>query len=86
MIVIYGYGKSSHRNKEFVPAYIACGGSEIDGIDYVLCNKILRKFESLNLGFIKDEIDGLVVYLEKLFGKTNMEECKEYLARLKKSF
>ena len=72
--------------KEFVPAYIACGGSEIDGIDYVLCNKILRKFESLNLGFIKDEIDGLVAYLEKLFGKTNMEECKEYLARLKKSF
>ena len=72
--------------KEFVPAYIACGGTEIDGIDYVLCNKILRKFESLNLGFIKDEIDGLVVYLEKLFGKTNMEESKEYLARLKKSF
>jgi len=72
--------------KEFVPAYIACGGTEIDGIDYVLCNKILRKFESLNLGFIKDEIDGLVTYLEKLFGKSNMEECKEYLARLKKSF
>lgn len=72
--------------KEFVPSYIACGGTEIDGVDYVLCNKILRKFESLNLGFIRDEIDGLVTYLEKLFGKTNMEESKEYLARLKKSF
>jgi len=72
--------------KEFVPAYVACGGTEIDGIDYVLCNKILRKFESLNLSYIRDEIDGLIAYLEKHFGKTNMEESKEYLRRLKKLF
>ena len=72
--------------KEFVPAYVACGGTEIDGIDYVLCNKILRKFESLNLGFIRDEIDGLCDYLSELFGEENMGESKEYLQRLKKLF
>ncbi len=72
--------------KEFVPVYVAAGGTEIDGIDYVLANKILRKFESLNLSYIRDEIDGLVNYLSKNFGKDNMGESKEYLNRLKKLF
>lgn len=72
--------------KEFVPVYVGCGGTEIDGIDYVLCNKILRKFESLNLGYIRDEVDGLIEYLSELFGEENMQESKEYLQRLKKLF
>ncbi|MBO5655334.1 MAG: hypothetical protein J6S32_04820, partial [Clostridia bacterium] len=72
--------------KEFVPAYIACGGTELDGLDYVLCNKILRKFESLNLSYIRDEIDGLILYLSEQFGEDAMGECKEYLSRLKKLF
>lgn len=71
---------------EFVPVYVACGGTEIDGLDYVLCNKILRKFESLNLAYIRDEIDAYIDYLSVNFGEENMTECKEYLQRLKKLF
>ncbi len=71
--------------RDFVPAYVACGGTEIDGVDYVIAKKILRKFEQLNLTFIRDEIDGFIKYLDELFGKENMQECKEYLLRLKKS-
>lgn len=71
--------------KEFIPVYVACGGTEIDGFDYILCKKVLRKFEQLNLSFIRDEIDGYVKFLDKTFGKENMSECKEYLARLKKA-
>ena len=71
--------------KEFIPVYVACGGTELDGFDYILCKKVLRKFEQLNLSFIRDEIDGYVKFLDKTFGKENMSECKEYLARLKKA-
>lgn len=71
---------------EFIPTYVATGGTELDGLDYVLANKILRKFESLNLSYIRDEIDGLISYMDKLFGSQNMEECKDYLRRLKKLF
>ena len=71
--------------KEFVPAYVACGGDEVAGIDYLIAHKILRKFEQLNLAYIKDEIDGLVNYLEKLFGAGKTPECKAYLLRLKKT-
>ena len=70
--------------RDFVPAYVACGGTEVDGLDYVLTNKIFRKFEALNLAFIRDEIDGLIEYLSELFGEENMQEAKEYLRRLKR--
>ena len=70
--------------KEFIPTFVACGGTELDGLDYVLCNKIFRKFEGLNLSYIRDEIDGLVEKLSELWGKENMQESKEYVLRLKK--
>ena len=70
--------------RDFVPAYVACGGTEVDGLDYVLTNKIFRKFEALNLAFIRDEIDGLINYLSELFGEENMQEAKDYLRRLKR--
>lgn len=70
--------------KDFVPCYVACGGTEIDGIDFMFAKKILRKFESLGLGFIRDELDGFAVYLDHEFGSENMRISKAYLARLKK--
>ena len=70
--------------KEFVPCYIACGGTELGGIDFMFAKKILRKFESLGLGFIRDELDGLIIYLNNAFGEENFTISKEYLLRLKK--
>ena len=71
--------------REFVPSFVACGGDEVAGIDYLIAHKILRKFEQLNLAYIKDEIDGLINYLEKSFGTGKTPECKTYLLRLKKT-
>ncbi len=70
--------------KDFVPVYVACGGKETDAIDYFIARKILRKFEQLNLSYIRDEIDGFVKFLDTTFGKDVMHECKEYVLRLKK--
>ncbi len=70
--------------KDYVPAYVGTGGTEIDGLDYILARKVLRKFEALNLSYIRDEIDGLIAYMDELFGEENMNECKEYLRMLKK--
>ena len=70
--------------KKFVPVFVACGGDEVDGIDYFIARKILRKFEQLNIAYIRDEIDGFVDFLNKEFGENKMHECIEYLLRLKK--
>lgn len=69
---------------DFVSAYVECGGKEVDGVDYFIARKILRKFEQLNLAYIRDEIDGFIKFLDQQFGRENFNECKEYLLRLKK--
>lgn len=81
--IAFGNRIVSHM-KKFVPVYVACGGDEVDGVDYFIAKKILRKFEQLNLAYIKDEIDPYINFLDKTFGKNKMKECIEYLLRLKK--
>ncbi len=71
--------------KIFVPVYVACGGTELDGIDYILATKVFRKFEGLNMSLIRDEIRGLILYMDTLFGKGAMKECTAFLERLQKS-
>ena len=68
----------------FVPVYMACGGAELDGIDTILSKKVLRKLESQNLAYIRDEIDDLCDYLDELFGCGAMKNSIDYLKRLKK--
>ena len=70
----------------FVPVYVACGGDELEGIDYVLATKIFRKFEALNLAMLRDELKELCTYLQKLFGKNSMKESIAYLERLQKLY
>lgn len=70
--------------KLFVPVYVACGFTEVHGLDYMLANKILRKFESLNLSFLHNELDGLIELLDKLFGKNSFKVSIEYIEDLKK--
>ena len=69
---------------KFVPVYVGCGGDEIDGVDYFLARKVLRKFEQLNVAYIRDEIDPYIDFLNKTFGKDKMHECIEFMLRLKK--
>ncbi|MCR5647770.1 MAG: hypothetical protein K6F81_05750 [Acholeplasmatales bacterium] len=70
--------------KLFVPVYMACGFSEFDGLDYMLTFKILRKFEMLNLTFLKKELDELTLLLDKLFGKDQFLVSKGFIQDLKK--
>ena len=71
--------------RDYVPCFIACGGTEIDAIDFIVAKKVLRKFESLNLGFMKDELTRFSAYLDKVFGKNTMKVCKEYIDYLKRN-
>ena len=67
---------------DFIPVYVACGGKELDGMDYIVARKVLKKLESLNVTFVRDEIRSLNEYIEKVFGKSNMADSKAYLNRI----
>lgn len=67
---------------KFVPIYVACGGSELDGFDFIFTNKILKKFESLNIAFLKNELKELNATLDKLFGKDAFPMAHNYIEGL----
>ena len=67
---------------DFIPVYVACGGTELGGMDYIVARKVLKKFESMNVTFVRDEITGLINYIEKIFGRSGMEDSKAYLRRI----
>jgi len=69
----------------FVPVFVACGGTDVEGLDYFLAYKIIRKFEALNLSFLHDELNQLIALLDKLFGKGSCKECIEYIQTMIKN-
>ena len=71
--------------RDFVSCFIACGGTEIQAVDFIIAKKVLRKFESLSLGFMKDELTRFTAFLDKTFGKDTMVICKGYIDYLKKN-
>ena len=68
--------------KKFVPCYVACGGTELDAFDFIFTNKILKKFESLNIGFLKNELKELNQMLDKLFGADEFPMAHKFVNNL----
>ena len=71
--------------RDYVPCFVACGGTEMQAVDFIVAKKVLRKFESLSLGFMRDELTKFSTYLDRLFGKNTMVICKAYIEQLKKN-
>ncbi len=71
--------------ESFVPIYVGCGGTESDAFDFIFTNKILKKFESLNIAFLKDELKELDVYLDKLYGKGNFKLAHSKIEQMLKN-
>ena len=69
----------------FIPVYVGCGGKEVDGFDFMFTNKVLKKFESLNIAFLKDELKELDALLDKMYGKGTFPMAHNYIANLLKN-
>ncbi len=50
----------------------------------MFANKILRKFENLNLAFLQEELNQLTAQIKKIFGKNEFELSLEYIKELKR--
>lgn len=48
-------------------------------MDYIIARKVLKKFESMNISFVRDEITELINYIDKVFGKEHMQDSRAYL-------
>ena len=80
------YGNRIMRQmNEYVAIFMACGGTEEDAIDDILAKKVLRKLEAQNPTYVRNSVDGLMAFLDDLFGKKGMPQCRAYLLRLKQA-
>ena len=71
--------------KEYVATYIACGGTEDEAIDDIIAKKIMRKLETQNPVYVRNAIDGLVAYIDEVFGPEKLTLTKEYLRHLERT-
>ena len=69
----------------YIPVLVACGGTELDGIDDILARKVLRKLESKNPVYVKSQSEALCNYLDELFGSDKMPLCKEVIRSIEQN-
>ena len=69
----------------YIPVFIACGGDELTALDDILAKKVIRKLETQNPIYLRGASEGLLAYLDELFGAENMTSCKEAIARLRRN-
>ena len=67
---------------DFVPCYVACGGTELEALDFLFKIKILKKFEVLNVSYLKDELSALNEELIRLFGENEFKASHEKIDQL----
>ena len=69
----------------YVPVFIACGGDELVALDDILAKKVLRKLETQNPIYLRASADGLLSYLDELFGEGRMAACRATVERIKRN-
>ena len=69
----------------FIPCYIACGGTELEALDFMFKTKVLKKFEVLSVGLLKEELTLLDEELTRLFGINEFMMSREKIKMLMKS-
>ncbi|MBQ8352080.1 MAG: hypothetical protein IJY20_08590, partial [Clostridia bacterium] len=69
----------------YIPVYVSCGGEELVALDDILSKKVIRKLETQNPIYLRNSAEGLITYMEELFGADKMPLCKEHIRRLERN-
>ena len=80
------YGNRIRRQmEEYIPIYMACGGSELEAVDDLLSKKVLRKLDGLSPVVIRYSMDELEELFNTTFGVGTMPLCRDSLDRLRRN-
>ena len=71
--------------RTYIPVYVACGGDELCALDDILSKKVIRKLETQNPIYLRNSAEGLLNYIDELFGVDKMPLCKEHIHRLQRN-
>ena len=71
--------------RTYIPVYVSCGGDELDALDDILSKKVIRKLETQNPIYLRNAAEGLIAYMNELFGNDRMTICKDHIRRLQRN-
>ena len=71
--------------RTYIPVYVACGGDELCALDDILSKKVIRKLETQNPIYLRNSAEGLLSFIDELFGADKMPLCKEHIHRLQRN-
>ncbi len=70
--------------EQFVPVYVALGGTKEAALDFLLASKVLRKLEGLFEDYVKDELVSLTKLLHTTYGKGVFVESERIIEKILK--
>lgn len=68
---------------DFVPVYIACGGTKEEAIDYLITHKILRKLDERYEPYLVSKLDDLEVGLNDIYGENHFKQSIQKIKKLR---
>ncbi len=68
----------------FVPVYVALGGSKEEALDFIFTTKVLRKLRGVYEDYVKDELLKLTKLLNSVYGKGTFKMAEKFIAKLNK--
>lgn len=68
----------------FVPVYVAMGGTREEALDFMFTTKVLRKLRGVYEDYVKDELLKLTKLLNSLYGKGTFKMAEKFIAKLNK--
>ena len=71
--------------RTYIPVYISCGGDELCALDDILSKKVIRKLETQNPIYLRNSAEGLINFIDDLFGKDKMPICKDHIRRIERN-
>ena len=71
--------------RTYIPVYVACGGDELCALDDILSKKVIRKLETQNPIYLRNSAEGLISFIDELFGPDKMPLCKDHIHRLQRN-
>ncbi len=69
--------------EDFIPVYIACGGTKEEAIDYLLTHKILRKLDERYEPYLVTKLEELETGLNEIYGENKFKQSIQKIKKLR---
>ena len=68
--------------EKIVPAFIACGGTKEDALDFMLCKKLFSKLEGRFEDYVKPALEETLALMDETYGKGTLSRSEKVIRKI----